>query len=90
MAISFTGAHFPPEVMLMGVRWYLASPLRTCPVQALMLARGVPGDHSTVSRWVSTYSPPWEEALPRRKRPVWISWRMDETYMQVQGAWRYL
>jgi len=24
MAISFKGAHFPPEVILMGVRWYLA------------------------------------------------------------------
>jgi hypothetical protein len=22
MAISFKGAHFPPEVILMGVRWY--------------------------------------------------------------------
>jgi hypothetical protein len=28
MAISFKGAHFPPEVMLMGARWYVAYPLR--------------------------------------------------------------
>jgi putative transposase len=21
---------------------------------------------------------------------VWISWRMDETYIQVKGEWRYL
>jgi transposase-like protein len=27
MAISFKGAHFPPEIILMGVRWYLAYPL---------------------------------------------------------------
>jgi hypothetical protein len=27
MAISFKGAHFPPEVILMGVRWYVAYPL---------------------------------------------------------------
>ena len=27
MAISFKGAHFPPDIMLMGVRWYVASPL---------------------------------------------------------------
>jgi transposase-like protein len=25
MAISFKGAHFPKEVILMGVRWYVAS-----------------------------------------------------------------
>ena len=29
MAISFKGAHFPQEVILMGVRWYVAYPLST-------------------------------------------------------------
>ena len=24
MAISFKGAHFPPDIILMGVRWYKA------------------------------------------------------------------
>jgi putative transposase len=24
------------------------------------------------------------------KRPVWISWRLDETYIRVKGQWRYL
>src|SRR6516165_7298792 len=33
MAISFKGAHFPSEVILMGVRWYVAYPLsRHCQV----------------------------------------------------------
>ena len=31
-----------------------------------------------------------EEAFHRRKRPVWVSWRMDETYIKVKGQWRYL
>ena len=26
MAVSFKGAHFPPEIILMGVRWYVAYP----------------------------------------------------------------
>jgi hypothetical protein len=26
MAISFKGAHFPQDIMLMGIRWYLAYP----------------------------------------------------------------
>ena len=29
MAVRFKGAHFPPEVILMGVRWYVAYPLST-------------------------------------------------------------
>ena len=29
MAIRFTGAHVPNEVLLAGTRWYVAYPLRT-------------------------------------------------------------
>ena len=36
MAISFKGAHFPPEVILMGGRWYVAYPLSTRQVEELM------------------------------------------------------
>jgi putative transposase len=90
MAISFKGAHFPPEVILMGVRWYVAYPLSTRHVEELMRERGVHVDHATINRWVIKYSPQLEEAFHRRKRSVWISWRMDETYIKVKGEWRYL
>jgi transposase-like protein len=83
MAVSFQGAHFPPDVILMGIRWYLAYPLSTRHVEELMEERGVTVDHSSINRWVSKYSPPLEEEFHRRKRPVWVSWRMDETYMKV-------
>jgi transposase-like protein len=52
--------------------------------------RGVPIDHATIQRWVVKYSPQLEEAFHRRKRPVWVSWRMDETYIKVKGQWYYL
>ena len=90
MAISFKGAHFPPEVILMGVRWYLAYPLSTRHVEELMAERGVEVDHATINRWVIKYSPQLEEAFHRRKRPVWMSWRLDETYIKVKGVWHYL
>src|SRR5262244_1403339 len=90
MAISFKGAHFPQEIILMGVRWYVAYPLSTRHVEELMEERGVEVDHSTINRWVIKYSPQLEEAFHRRKRPVWMSWRLDETYIRVKGQWRYL
>jgi transposase-like protein len=74
----------------MGVRWYLAYPLSTRHVEELMAERGVEVDHATINRWVSKYSPQLEEAFHRRKRPVWVSWRLDETYIKVKGAWNYL
>jgi putative transposase len=39
---------------------------------------------------VLKYSPRLEEPFHPRKRPVWRSWRMDETYIRVKGEWRYL
>jgi putative transposase len=52
------------------------------------LAIGV--DHATINRWVIKYSPPLEAAFHRRKRPIWVSWRVDETYIRVKGERRYL
>ena len=83
MAISFKGAHFPQEIILMGVRWYVAYPLSYRHVEELMEERGVPIDHATIQRWVVKYSPQLEEAFHRRKRPVWVSWCMDETYIKM-------
>jgi len=87
MAISFKGAHFPADIILMGVRWYVAYPFSYRHVEALLEERGVPIDHATIQRWVVQYSPLLEEAFHRRKRPVWVSWRLDETYIKVQGQW---
>src|SRR2546423_10995423 len=90
MTISFKGAHFPQEIILMGVRWYLAYPLSYRHVEELMEERGVLLDHATIQRWVVKYSPLLEEAFHRRKRLVWVSWRMDETYIKIKGVWYYL
>lgn len=46
-----------------------------------MQERGVSVDYSTIHRWVLKYAPQVEAAFYRRKRPVWGSWRMDETYI---------
>jgi asparagine synthetase B (glutamine-hydrolysing) len=32
---------------------------------------------------ISKYSPQLEAAFHRRKRPVWLSWRMDETVRRI-------
>src|SRR6266704_1128712 len=53
----------------------------------IMEERGGPIDHATIQRWVVQYSPQLEEAFHRRKRPVWVSWRMDETSIKVKGQW---
>jgi putative transposase len=90
MAVSFKGAHFPRDIILTCVRWYVAYPLSYRHVEELMQERGVSVDHTTVNRWVVKYSPPLEAAFHRRKRSVWLSWRLGETYIRAKGEWKYL
>jgi transposase-like protein len=81
--ISFKGVHFPKDIILTGARWYAAYPLSYRHGAGLMQERGVAVDHATIQRRVVKHSPLLEEALRRRKRLVWVRWRMDETYIKV-------
>jgi putative transposase len=48
MSISFKGAHFPKDVILMRGRWCVACPLSTRHVEELMEERGLSVDHATI------------------------------------------
>ena len=88
--IDFKGSHFEREVILLGVRWYVAYPISYRQLEEMMEERGVGVDHSTLNRWVLKYVPLLDRQFRARKRPVGSSWRMDETYVKVKGAWKYL
>ena len=78
--------HYPLEVMLVCVRWYATYPLSFRNIEEMMNERGVFVDHSTLHRWSIKILPVLAAALRRRKRPVGLSWRMDETYVKISGA----
>lgn len=82
--------HYPLEIMLVCVRWYAAYPLSTRNLEEMMAERGVMVDHATVHRWALKILPVLASVFRRRKRPVGSSWRVDETYIKVGGAWKYL
>jgi len=88
--INFTGRHFPKDVILCCVRWYIAYPLSYRNLEEIMEERGIAVDHSTVNRWVKHYSPQLEEAFHAKKKKVMGRWRMDETYLKLKGEWMYL
>jgi hypothetical protein len=54
-----------------------------------MAERGRSLDHSTIARWVLGYAPELSKRLRRRLRRPGSSWRVDETYVRVGGAWTY-
>ena len=88
--IEFKGSHFERDVILWGVRWYVAYPISYRQLEEMMQDRGVEVDHSTLNRWVLKYVPLLEQEFRARKCPVGRSWRMDETYIRIKGVWKYL
>jgi len=53
----FTGFRFPPEVIVVAVRWYLRFGLSYRDVEKLLLERGIEVDHVTVYGWVQRFTP---------------------------------
>ena len=48
----FKGCHFPSEVILETIRYYLAYKLSYREIEEIQLERGVVVDHATINRWV--------------------------------------
>jgi transposase, IS6 family len=57
----FAGRHFPPDVILWAVRWYLRYALSSRDVEEMLKERGVIVDHATIARWVAVYGPELEK-----------------------------
>ncbi|KAE8754031.1 IS6 family transposase [Paraburkholderia madseniana] len=82
--------HYPLEVMLLCVRWYVAYSLSLRNLEEMLAERDIGVDHSTVHSWVIKLLPLFEKTFRKHKRPVGKSWRVDETYIKVKGSWKYL
>jgi transposase-like protein len=87
---AFTGFRFPPDVIIVAVRWYLRFGLSYRDVEELLAERGVEVDHVTVYRWVQRFMPLLAEAARPCRHQVGDRWYTDETYVKVAGRWRYV
>ena len=88
--IDFKGSHYPKDVILYAVFFYVRYAVSYRDLEEIMTERGVNVDHATLARWVVKYSPLIAREAHRRKSWTSNSWRMDETYIKVKGKWLYL
>jgi IS6 family transposase len=87
---AFAGFWFPPEVIVLAVRWYLRFGLSYRDVEELLAERGVEVDHVTVYRWVLRFTPLLAEAARPCRHRAGGRWFVDEPYVRVAGRWRYV
>ena len=87
---AFVGFRFPPEVILLAVRWYLRYGLSYRDLEELLGERGIEVDHVTLFRWVQRFTPILAEAAGPCRHGATSRWFVDETYVKVSGIWRYV
>ena len=87
---AFAGYRFPPDVIMIAVRWYLRYGLSYRDVEELLAERGIEVDHVTVYRWVQRFTPLLVDAARPCRHVPGDRWFVDETYVKVAGRWVYL
>ena len=83
---AFSGYRFPPEVIMLGVRWYLRYGLSYRDLEELLAERGVTVDHVTLYRWVHRFTPLLANAARPCRQAAGDRWFVDETYVKVAGC----
>ncbi len=86
----FKWRHFQSDIILLCVRWYLRYPLSYRNLEEMMLERGLTVDHTTVYRSVQAYAPELDKRCRAYLQPTNDEGRVDETYIEVKGEWKYL
>jgi transposase, IS6 family len=87
---AFTGFRFPPNVIVLAVRWYLrfglsyrdvevTGPRLVVHSEELLAERGIKVDHVTVYRWVLRFTPLLADAARPCRHAVGDRWQVDET-----------
>lgn len=86
---AFTGFRFPPEVILLAVRWYLRYGLSYRDLEELLAERGIDVDRVTLFRWVQRFTPLLIDAARPCRHAVGDRWFVDGTCAKVSDVWRY-
>jgi transposase-like protein len=87
---AFARYFYPPDVIILAVRWYLRFNLSYRDIEELLAERGVEVDHTTIYRWVQRFTPLLADAARPCRDAVGTRWQVDETYVKVAGQWRYV
>src|ERR1700734_3378367 len=81
---------YPSDVVALVVLWRLRYKLSLRDLAEMFLIRGIVFSYEAVRDWEAKLTPALAEKLRRRRGKVGRSWYVDETYVKVQGRWRYL
>ena len=77
---AFSEYRWPPDVILMAVRWYCSLPLSAAQVVRLVAERNIDVSARTGLNWVQTFGPQLAAMLRGHRRLVGRTWTVDEVF----------
>ena len=87
----FNYLEFPTDIVLLVVLWRVRYKLSLRDLAEMFLERGFEVTHETVRDGEARFAPLLANKLrAKRKGQAGRSWHIDETYIKVSGAWKYL
>jgi IS6 family transposase len=86
----FKWRHYPGDIIMWCVRWYLRYPISAAQMGEMTTERGLSISASCIWRWVQIYGPELDKRCRRHLKPTNKRWRLDETYIKVKGQERFL
>ena len=88
---AYNHRQYPTAVVLLVVLWRLRYKLSLRDRAELFLERGFVFTHETVREWEARCAPLLTDRLRAKRRGQGgAQWHADETYVRVDGRWRYL
>ena len=86
----YKGHRYPPEIIAHCVWLYHRFPLSFREVEELMLQRGVVVSYETIRAWCAKFGQVYANQLRRRRPRPGDKWHLDEVFVKINGAQRYL
>lgn len=70
MTLNFSGRHYPSDIIMQALRYYLAYKLSYREIEEMFAERNIHFDHSTLNRWVITYAPQLEAVFRNKQQKI--------------------
>ena len=86
----YKGFRFPEEIISHAVWLYYRFLLSLRDVQELLFERGIVVSHETIRAWCERFGPDYARRLRSRRPRPGDRWHLDEVFVQINGAQRYL
>src|SRR5260221_868009 len=84
------GHRLTRDIILLAVRYYLQLGAAAERIAGILADHGIDVSGRTVLRWVQKFGPALSEEIRRYRKPVSVTWLVDETYIKILGRWHYL